>query len=106
MNRRAFLAALGAVATQQKFGAVKTTQRSVEGPIVDGPDETPSFTTTRFPYLQNVRSDRASILWVTLEAGVGQVGYSSDGVNFRFVTATSRFFNRTDTKLLTNYVQY
>src|SRR5207237_7741310 len=65
-----------------------------------------AFSVSRFPYLQNVRSDRASILWGTLEAGTGQVKYSSDGVNYRFVTARSTFFSRTDTGLLNNYVQY
>ena len=100
MNRRAFLTALGAVATQQKLGPLH-----IEQAIIEAADAA-AFSVSRFPYLQNVRSDRASILWGTLEAGTGQVKYSSDGVNYRFVTARSTFFSRTDTGLLNNYFQY
>src|ERR1051326_4144986 len=102
MNRRVFLTALGAVATQKRFGTFDA-QLGPDGP--DG-DVQPTFTVTRFPYLQNVRNDRASILWATLEAGFGQVRYTTDGVNFRVANAHSHMFARNDTGLLYNYFQY
>src|SRR5262245_1461410 len=101
MNRRAFLTALGAVATQQKLRTLNIERDAFDGDV--GP---PPITVSRFPYIQNVRSDRASILWATFEAGFGQVRYSSDGVNFRSVTAKSRFFSRNDTGTFSNFVQY
>src|SRR5262249_5301780 len=101
MNRRVFLSAVGAVATQQKLSRFRLQQYAI-----DSLSEQPSFTVTRFPYVQNVRNDRAAILWATAEPGVGQVRYSADGVNFRIAAATRAFFSRTDTGLLTNYYQY
>jgi Calcineurin-like phosphoesterase/Purple acid Phosphatase, N-terminal domain/IPT/TIG domain len=98
MNRRAFLTALGAVATQQKFGTFSSQE-------IPETLDLPLITITRFPYIQNVHGDRASILWATLEAGVGQVRYSTDGVNYRLATARSRVFSSTETGLPT-YVQY
>ena len=101
MNRRAFLTALGAVATQEKFGKL-----GFDRLAGDFADEPPAFTISRFPYLQNVRDERASILWATFEPGFGQVNYTSDGVNFQFAAAKSGFFSRTDTGLAANYWQY
>jgi len=103
MNRRTFLTALGAVATTQKLGTWKLADSRLE------PEEEPPIipvSITRYPYVQNVRKDRASILWATVDVGIGHVSYSADGVNFRTVTATSRFFSRAETGLLTSYVQY
>src|ERR1043166_63569 len=100
MNRRAFLTALGAVATQQKF--------STYHPLTDDdpiPDQ-PTITVTRYPYVQNVRNDRASILWTTIESGFGVLRYSPDGISDKYVTATSKFFSRLNTGLSFNYVQY
>ena len=103
MNRRAFLTALGAVATQQKLTAARFSELDdPTGP----PVEEPTLTVTRFPYVQNVRNDRASILWATFETGFGQLRYTADGVNFRYASAKSRTFNRAETGLFTNYVQY
>jgi hypothetical protein len=95
MNRRTFLTALGAVATQHKFSPLD-------------PDEPPipSVTISRFPYLQNVRHNRASVLWATFEPGFGQVRYTSDGINYQFAAATRRFFTRADTNELRNYYLY
>jgi hypothetical protein len=101
MNRRRFLAALGVVATQRKI-----TRFNLDSVDEDPAGDLPVITTTRYPYVQNVSNDRASILWTTAEPGTGWVRYSSDGVNFRMVVATSRFFSRLDTGLSTNYVQY
>src|SRR5262245_10774939 len=94
MNRRNFLTTLGAVATQHKLGNFT---HQVEIGCEEPP--TPVFTVSRFPYVQNVRNDRASILWATFEPGFGQVRYSSDGVNFNFAGTKTRFFGRTETGL-------
>src|SRR5947208_2767529 len=102
MNRRRFLTTLGAVATQQKLGRFSQQQGEIgceEPPL-------PVFTVSRFPYLQNVRTDRASIMWATFEPGYGQVRYTSDGVNFTYVAAKSRFFSRIQTSLGTDFYQY
>src|SRR5215470_8016007 len=101
MNRRAFLTALGAVATQQKFGTF-----TFDDQAGDLPPDQPSFSVSRFPYLQNVRNDRASILWATIEPGIGQVNYSADGVTFRSVTARSLLYSAADTGTLSGYTQY
>jgi len=101
MNRRTFLATLGAVASQQNFGTVpQRYPAGLEDPVP------PTFTVTRFPYVQNVRDDRASILWATFEPGFGQVRYTPDGVNYQYANATRRVYLRTETNLLANYYQY
>ena len=99
MNRRAFLTALGAVATGQKLGTATFSDDPIDPPP-------PTITIVRSPYLQNVRNDRASVLWATNEFGVGSVRYTSDGVTFRTATATSRFFSRTETGLARDLWQY
>jgi hypothetical protein len=101
MNRRAFLATLGAVATQQKLG-----EPSFQNSPIDTISGLSTIAVSRFPYVQNVRQDRASILWATFDSGFGQLKYSSDGVNFNVVTASRRPFNRTETQLAYDYVQY
>ena len=100
MNRRAFIAALGAVATQQRIR-----ESTLETPGIDFGDP-PTITISRFPYVQNVREDRASVLWATFEAGSGQLRYSADGVNFTFVNARGRTYSRTETGLAYTYTQY
>ena len=92
MNRRAFLTALGAVATQQKLGKLDFGRFPA-----DFANEPLPITTWRFPYMQNVRNDRASIMWATFEAGFGSVEYTSDGVTFNVAAAKSRFFSRAET---------
>jgi hypothetical protein len=101
MNRRGFLTALGAVATQRKIGTL-----ILDNGEIDATGQPPLIVMSRYPYLQDVRTDRASILWTTIQPGRGQVNYSSDGVNFRSVAAKSRFFSRAETGLPTGYVQY
>jgi 3',5'-cyclic AMP phosphodiesterase CpdA len=101
MNRRAFLAALGAVTTEARYG--RGPLRRLQSGAAAG---TGTVTTSRSPYIQNVRSDRASIVWATLEAGVGRVRYSVDGINFNTVVAQSRFFPTTVTLSNKNWVQY
>jgi predicted MPP superfamily phosphohydrolase len=96
MNRRAFLTALGAVATSRKF-APRAIQQFAEQTTV---------TVTRFPYLQNVTNARASILWAALDFGVGQVRFSADGINYQTVNASPRPFSSSETGLPYDYVQY
>jgi predicted MPP superfamily phosphohydrolase len=83
MNRRAFLTALGAVATSRKFAPLAVQQVTDPTPVA----------VLRFPYLQNVTNSRASILWATFEFAVGQVRYTSDGINYQTVVATARPFS-------------
>ncbi len=100
MNRRIFLTALGAIATRQKLANLTSEQ------VGAGEPTTTKITTFRFPYVQNVRNDRASILWATLEPGTGILEYSPDGVNFIPVPARSRAYTPTDLGLPTGYVQH
>jgi acid phosphatase type 7 len=101
MNRRAFLTALGAVATRQKLGIL-----TFNDDPIDYPPPPPVIGIARSPYIQNVRNDRASILWATYDPGVGLVRYTADGVTFRTATATSRFFSTAETGLALNLWQY
>jgi 3',5'-cyclic AMP phosphodiesterase CpdA len=97
MNRRAFLTALGAVATSRRFAPVAVQQLTDPSPIP----------VLRFPYLQNVTNGRASILWATFELAVGQVRYTSDGINYQTVVATARPFSASaNMGLSTDCVQY
>lgn len=47
----------------------------------------PAATLLRSPYLQNVGADRATVLWVTREAGEGSVEITTDGLDPRAVIA-------------------
>jgi hypothetical protein len=96
MNRRAFLTALGAVATSRKFAPRAFQQFTDQGAV----------TVTRSPYLQNVTSARASILWAAVEPAAGQVRFSSDGINYKTVSANARTFSGSETGLPYDFVQY
>src|SRR5262245_3594207 len=97
MNRRVFLTALGAVATSRKFAPLAVQQFTDPPPVA----------LLRFPYLQNVTNSRASILWATFEFAVGQVRYTSDGINYQTVVASAgTFSSSTDVGLSTDCVQY
>ena|SRR5437762_8533843 len=87
MNRRSFITALGAVVTQRQLRRWRDEygEFGLEDPVLGL--ATPAVTTTRYPYVQNLRSDRISVLWAALESGTGIVEYSSDGINFNGVTA-------------------
>jgi uncharacterized protein (TIGR03437 family) len=63
-------------------------------------------TLARYPYLQNVRSDRATVLWTTLEKGLGTVEYSTDHSFSRRATARVREFLPSETGLEFAYYQY
>ena len=94
MNRRRFLAAIGAVTATQKW------QRSELDPVDI------EIAPSRFPYVQSVQSERATIMWTTLEAGSGGVEYTSDGLTIRSAGARARLFTRAETGLPAAYTQY
>ncbi len=89
MNRRSFLAALGVATTTRKLGQWN------RSPLTATEDDL--ITTLRYPYVQNVQGDRATIMWTTLEPGFGAVQFSPDGVNFQYAAARTRAFTRLDT---------
>ena len=98
MNRRRFITALSSVAT------LHTLRQRRRFSFDFGSYS--SVTTTRYPYVQNVRNDQASILWATLEPGTGVVEYSSDGINFNGVFATQRAFTALESGGPTDFIQY
>src|SRR3990172_5987214 len=63
-------------------------------------------TLVRYPYLQNVRSDRASIMWATLDSGSGSVRFSSDRIFSLTVPANVREFFPSQTGLPFPFYQY
>ncbi|MCX6617756.1 MAG: metallophosphoesterase [Acidobacteria bacterium] len=63
-------------------------------------------TLSRYPYLQNVASDRATVMWATLESGSGSVRYSLDQKTWRTVTARIRAFLPAQTGLVFTFYQY
>ncbi len=63
-------------------------------------------TLLRYPYLQNVRADRATILWTTRESGEGTVQFSSDSSFSRVVIARTRSFLPAETQLAATFYQY
>ncbi len=63
-------------------------------------------TLSRHPYLQDVRADRASVLWTTLEPGAGEVQFSTDRKAWRSAAARRRAHDPGETGLRTSYYQY
>lgn len=63
-------------------------------------------TFARYPYLQNVGKDRATILWTTFEEGYGEVEYSTDRSFASSVPASVRAFLPQETLLPFPYYQY
>src|SRR5215510_14363638 len=98
MNRRSFITALSSVAT------LHTLRRRRRFSLNFGSSS--AITTTRYPYVQNVRNDQVCILWATLESGTGVVEYSSDGINFNGALATQRAFTALESGGTTDFVQY
>src|SRR5437870_1872815 len=105
MNRRNFITALGAVATG-KLRRLRDEDGDFGLPDPGLGTATPTITTTRYPYIQNVTSDRVSVLWATLESGAGVAEYSPDGINFNRVTAQSHTFTAADAGTTRDFVQY
>lgn len=98
MNRRTFLTGLGAVAATRQLPQWQNAAfESVEENFI---------TIERFPYVQNVGHDTATIMWATQEAGFATVQYSLDGVKFQTAFAKSRLFGRTETGLTHDFYQY
>jgi uncharacterized protein (TIGR03437 family) len=63
-------------------------------------------TLSRYPYLQNVASDRATVMWATLESGSGTVRYSTDQKTWRTAAARISPFLPAQTGLVFAYYQY
>lgn len=57
----------------------------------------PAATLLRAPYVQNVSSHRATIVWVTREPLAATVEYSADGKQWRSVAAATRSFTSRST---------
>ena len=107
MNRRSFINALSSVAAFQTLRGHGWTLRGRGSlPEVRSAAAPVSVTTTRYPYIQNVSNDRVSILWATLESGLGVVEYSSDGINFNSTAATPRPFTAGESGAPLDFVQY
>src|SRR5689334_13727351 len=57
------------------------------------------------PYLQDLRPDRVTILWTTLDSpGSGEVRYSADGTNWPSAASRARMLTPSDTAL--PYVEF
>jgi uncharacterized protein (TIGR03437 family) len=75
--------------------ALATAALHAQGPIL-----------VRYPYLQNVGSDRATILWATREPGLGSLAYSTAGGSAQMVRAVQRRLPESLTGLAFTYYQY
>lgn len=60
----------------------------------------------RYPYLQNVRADRATIMWATAENGSGAVQYSTDRSFSGTIMAFPRRFPAAETRMSAEYFQH
>src|SRR5215469_16579393 len=96
MNRRQFLAAAGAFAVQHRLDIRRFDLTSGNLPAV----------AVRQPYVQNVRRDRAVIMWATQSPGVGYVSYSPDGVTYKNAPALARTFLPSETLLTAPFTQF
>src|SRR5262245_20733950 len=92
MNRREFCTALAAVGIQQT--------------VIGNRDDLSPVTLVRLPYLQNVRTDTATILWAMQDPGYGVVTYSSRGVNFKSFQAGVRLFSSTEAAPFSPFTQF
>src|SRR5216117_420315 len=93
MNRRRFLAAVGAVSATRRWRRLAFEQFDEIAPA-------------RYPYLQNVQADKATVMWATLQSGSGSLLYTADGINFLTVPARRQPFMRAQTGLQADYFQY
>jgi hypothetical protein len=84
------MAALGFATAQRKF------LLDMDVPVV----------AIRQPYVQNVRTDRANIMWATQSPGAAFVEFTSDGRTYKRVAAQSRVFFPAETGLASEYTQY
>ena len=74
--------------------------------ILSAPTLARAATLSRYPYLQNVAGDRATVMWATLESGSGTVRYSTDQKTWRTATARIRAFSSALTGLVFTFYQY
>ena len=63
-------------------------------------------TLVRYPYLQNVRSDRVTVIWTTREDGAATLRYSADRTLFLTATDRTRRFGTTETGMSAAYFQH
>ena len=92
INRRQFLASLGALST---LGAPRLAAQMYS-----------AYSLLRPPCLQGMRPDGVTIMWATLERGTGYIQYSEDGYGANFAEARSRIFLPQDTGLPYAYMQH
>ncbi len=74
-------------------------------PLLVGAAASAAITAQRYPYVQNVGSDHASVLWTSKDRGVGSVQYS-DGKTEGFAIPQVRQFDPADTGLNFVFYQY
>src|SRR5712692_3520036 len=98
---------------KRKFGAVPplASRRDVLKVALAAPFGTAALvgagvTLQRFPYLQNVTSDAASVLWTTRQPGGGSVVFSSDSSFSRSAAGSVRQYDPADTGLNVTFYQY
>ena len=63
-------------------------------------------TLLRYPYIQDVRSDSATIMWTALENGAGMVIFSRDGKDPFIAISRKRLFPSTETRMSAPFYQY
>jgi len=63
-------------------------------------------TLVRYPYVQNLRSNRATIVWTTLEKVAGEVQFSNDRSFSRSAPARTREFTPDDTGMAFTYYRH
>ncbi|PYS55062.1 MAG: hypothetical protein DMG13_05710 [Acidobacteria bacterium] len=93
MNRRRFLATLGLLPAARRWRRLD----------IEPFDE---ILPARYPYLQNVQADKATIMWAALEGAAGGVQYTVDGINFGTAAAKRSLFRPAETGLLAPLFQY
>src|SRR3990172_296214 len=71
-----------------------------------GSEAQAAATLVHYPYLQNVRNDRATVMWSTLERGSGSVRYSADRSFPQAVPASVREFLPSQTSMRFTFYQY
>ena len=92
INRRQFLAGLGALST---LSGRRLFAQSIN-----------SYSLLRTPCLQRTQQDGVTIVWATLGPGTGYIQYSEDGYGANFAEARSRIFLPQHTGLPYSYVQH
>jgi hypothetical protein len=70
------------------------------------PQSTASVSLLRSPYLQQVTSNSAVVVWTTAESGAGAVRYHAGSGSPVTVPAQTRFFSSTDTNLGISFYQH